>query len=83
MFSRIAAFYYGVACYLVFFASFLCAIWFIGNVVVPISIDSGPQEPLIRALAIDFALLGLLLCSTASWHGYGSNPRGLESCPCH
>jgi len=59
MLSRITAFLYGIACYLVFLATFLYAIGFIGNVVVPKSIDSGPQLPFFQALAIDFALLGL------------------------
>jgi methanethiol S-methyltransferase len=59
MLSRIAAFFYGVACYLVFFATFLYAIGFIGNVFVPKSIDSGPQSPFLRALAIDCALLAV------------------------
>lgn len=59
MFSRIAAFLYGVACYLAFFASFLYAVGFLGNFGVPKSIDSGPQTPFPRALAINAALLGL------------------------
>jgi len=59
MLSRITAFLYGIACYLVFLATFLYAIGFIGNVVVPKSIDSGPQLVFVQALAIDFALLGL------------------------
>jgi protein-S-isoprenylcysteine O-methyltransferase Ste14 len=59
MYSRITAFLYGIACYLAFFFTFLYAIGFIGNVIVPKSIDSGPQTSLIHALTIDFALLGL------------------------
>jgi protein-S-isoprenylcysteine O-methyltransferase Ste14 len=59
MFSRITAFVYGVFCYLVFLATFLYAIGFIGNFAVPKSIDSGPQVALPVALAIDFGLLAL------------------------
>lgn len=59
MLKRIAVFSYGVACYLVFFATFIYAIGFIGNLVAPKSIDSGPEEPLVQALLINAGLLGL------------------------
>jgi len=59
MLGRITAFLYGVFCYLVFFATFLYAIGFIGNLWVPKSIDSGPQKPLGVALAINLALLAV------------------------
>jgi len=59
MFKRIATFIYGVISYLLFLGTFLYAIGFIGNLVVPKSIDSGRTGPLSQALLIDAALLTL------------------------
>ena len=50
---------YGFVCYVVFLGSFLYAIGFVGNVIVPKTIDSGPSAALPVALAIDLTLLGL------------------------
>jgi protein-S-isoprenylcysteine O-methyltransferase Ste14 len=50
---------YGVGCYAVFFATFLYAIGFLGDLVVPRSIDSIPISGLGEALAVDLALLAL------------------------
>jgi len=55
----ILAFLYGAVSYVVFLASFLYAIGFVGNVLVPKSIDSGPAGALPEALLVDLALLGL------------------------
>src|ERR1043166_8220315 len=57
--KRIFAFAYGVACYAVFFATLLYAIGFLGNFVVPKSIDSGPQGSMTMALIVDGGLLAL------------------------
>lgn len=59
MFGRVATFVYGVLCYLVFFGTFLYAIGFIGDVMVPKSIDSGRTAPLGEALLVNAALLTL------------------------
>ena len=59
MLKRVATFVYGVLCYLVFFGTFLYAIGFTGDVMVPKSIDSGRTAPLGEALLINGALLTL------------------------
>ena len=55
--KRFATLVYGVTCYAVFFATFLYAIGFIGNLIVPKSIDSVPTVSLGTALFINTLLL--------------------------
>ena len=59
MFKRIGFFAYGLICYAIFFATFLYAIGFIGNFVVPRTLDGNPAAPLTTSLAIDLGLLAL------------------------
>jgi protein-S-isoprenylcysteine O-methyltransferase Ste14 len=59
MLKRVAIFIYGIVSYALFFGTFLYAIGFIGNLIVPKSIDSGRTGPLGEALLIDAGLLTL------------------------
>jgi protein-S-isoprenylcysteine O-methyltransferase Ste14 len=55
----IASVLYGGVVYLVFVATFLYAVAFIGNLPVPKTIDSGEPGPVVVALLINTLLLGL------------------------
>lgn len=68
--KRIFVFAYGVICYAVFLATLLYAIGFLGNLVVPKSIDSGPDGSTVTALAVD----GLLLAIFALQHSIMARP---------
>ena len=57
--GRIAVFCYGVICYAIFFATFLYLAGFIGNVLVPTSIDGPPRVGMLQGLLTDLGLLGL------------------------
>jgi methanethiol S-methyltransferase len=59
MFKRSSIFIYGVVCYAVFFATFLYALGFVGDFVVPRTIDGAPRTDFLSALLIDLGLLGL------------------------
>jgi protein-S-isoprenylcysteine O-methyltransferase Ste14 len=59
MIGRVAALIYGLASYLVFFLSTIYAMAFVGNYLVPKSIDVGSESGLAQAILINAALLGV------------------------
>lgn len=50
---------YGGLCYAIFFATFLYSVGFIGNFIVPVTIDGAPRVPFTEALLINLGLLML------------------------
>ena len=56
---RPLAFAYGILAYALFLVTFLWAIGFVGNIVVPNAIDSQPTAPLLSSLLVNLALLAL------------------------
>ena len=56
---KFAALLYGIVAYLVFFGAFLYAIGFVGGLVVPKTIDTGPASSLTEALIVNLLLMSL------------------------
>src|SRR5881396_1834044 len=59
MFARLLILLYAIVSYAVFLVSFLYALGFVGNLVVPKSIDVGGPTNLSESIAIDLLLLGI------------------------
>jgi protein-S-isoprenylcysteine O-methyltransferase Ste14 len=57
MTQRLIVFTYGVLCYAVFLATFLYAVGFVGNVLVPTTLDGPAVGSLLSDLAVDLGLL--------------------------
>jgi protein-S-isoprenylcysteine O-methyltransferase Ste14 len=59
MAKRTLVFTFGLLAYCIFAACFIYMIGFLGSLIVPKSIDSGPKAPLLAAVLIDLALVAL------------------------
>ncbi|MGA2055513.1 MAG: methanethiol S-methyltransferase [Bradyrhizobium sp.] len=57
--GRIIALLYGMVAYGIFFVSFLYAIGFVENLIVPKTIDSGPVGPTAQALIVNLVLMSI------------------------
>jgi protein-S-isoprenylcysteine O-methyltransferase Ste14 len=57
--NRILTISYGAVSYLIFLVAFLYAIGFVGNIIVPRSVDHAIDAPLAEALVVNVLLLGL------------------------
>ena len=57
--GRFIAFLYGIASYVVFFATFLYAIGFVAGLVVPKTIDTGPVGSMLTALIVNLLLMSV------------------------
>lgn len=55
--GRSITFIYGIVAYVIFLATFLYSIGFVGNMLVPKSIDTGAQGPVAVSVLINLALL--------------------------
>ena len=57
--GRLTALLYGLLCYAFFFITFLYAIGFVENLVVPQTIDVGPEAPVAEALIVNLIVMSL------------------------
>jgi protein-S-isoprenylcysteine O-methyltransferase Ste14 len=59
MFARLLILFYAIVSYAVFLVSFLYAPGFVGNYLVPTSIDAGERTNLSEAIVVNLLLLGI------------------------
>ena len=71
MFKRSLVLIYGLVCYVAFLATFLYAIGFVSNLLVPHAIDSAPEGSFVGSLVMDLVLLTIF----ALQHSVMARPR--------
>ncbi len=57
--KRFLYFAYGVSCHLLFLGTFACLAGFVGNLLMPKTIDSAPTGPVGLAIVVNLLLLAL------------------------
>jgi uncharacterized membrane-anchored protein len=61
MLKRLLVVAYGLICYAVFFATYLYAVGFVGNLLVPRTIDGPPAGSIVAGVVVDLVLLLAML----------------------
>jgi len=57
--TRLLAFLYGLAAYVVFLGAFLYAVGFVTGLPVPKTLDTGPARPMLQAVIVNLVLMSL------------------------
>ena len=73
MSKRISIFLFGVVSYALFFGTFLYALGFVGNFIVPVTMDGVPTVPPGVRCSLTCCCSGPSPCNTASWRGRSSS----------
>ena len=79
MLKRLSVFAYGLICYAVFFATYLYAVGFVGNLLVPRTIDGTPAGSFAAGVVVDLLLLLSLAARVRATYWAVVAPHGPRS----